>query len=188
VRVFLQGRQRAAGRDGEAQLLEHRRGGDGRARARGRRRLAAPHELDQRVFHFSRQDAVGAPVQQLVRVQRSVVTEEADVRRRVEDAHTLGRGHADAQRGVHGDADGHDARALDLLGVQRLDRQIEHGGGIARALQEGGGPGDRQRLVAQLVAGDQEDLAGGAHPVLSVPPCYREPDSNSVPRRRRAWQ
>ena len=64
--------------------------------------------------------------EELVGVEGGVEPVEADVRAGVERADAPGRDHAQAQRRVHGYRDRDEAGARDLLGVERLDREVEH--------------------------------------------------------------
>src|SRR6266446_5030553 len=79
----------------------------------------------------------------------------------------------EAQRGVHGHRDRHHRRVRQLLRVDRLDRGVHQRGPVAGALEEGGGPRHGQRLVAELVAGHEEDVARLAHTAQSTLPAAR---------------
>ena len=52
------------------------------------------------------------------------------------------------------------------LGIEGLHRDVHDRRHVAARLQERRRPGDAERLMAQLVAGHQEDLAGLSHPAL----------------------
>ena len=69
--------------------------------------------------------------------------------------------------------------------VDRLHRGVHQGGAIAGALQERGGPCHRQGLVAQLVAGHQQDVAGLAHEAQSTPAVRGGPPGARTSRSRR---
>ena len=60
----------------------------------------------------------------------------------------------------------------DLLGVERLDGEVEDARDVARALEERRRPGDGQRLVAQLVARDEEDRRRARASVPVYRSCY----------------
>jgi phage FluMu protein gp41 len=60
---------------------------------------------------------------------------------------------------VHGDRDPHESGARYLSGVELLDRDIERIGSIPRPFEEPERRGQGQRLMAQLIAGDQENGA-----------------------------
>jgi hypothetical protein len=88
---------------------------------------------------------------------------EAEQRRRVLGPDALRRGEAEAQRGVHGHRDQDEPGAADALGVEPLDGEVEGGRAVAGSLEECGGERHAVRHVAELVGGDEEDLAGAAH-------------------------
>jgi hypothetical protein len=96
-------------------------------------------------------------------VERGVEAEEAEVRARVLRAGARRHFHAQAQRGVHRHRERDDPGPRQLLRVHRLDRDVHQRGPVPGALQEGGRPGHRERLVAQLVAGHEENVARLAH-------------------------
>ena len=167
MRVLLQRRQRGARRQGEVEL--------GEAHARRTRRIIEPaRERDERVLELAGEDRVGMPLaQEVLGVQRGVVAVEADVRGGIRGAHARRGGDAHAQRRVHGHRHGHQSRAPDLVRVEGLDGQVHHGGPVARALEKRRRPRHRKRLMPELVAGDEQDLAGTGHGLsLRRAPCY----------------
>ena len=121
--------------------------------------------VDQRLFEFPAEHGVGDAVEQVVGVQHGVEAEEGDAAVRIALADAARGAHAEAQRRVHGDGDRDDGGAADLRVVPGLDREVQGVGGESRAGEEGSGPGEAERLVAELVAGDEEYGAGVCHRV-----------------------
>ena len=71
-------------------------------------------------------------------------------------AHVVDDLAGDAGRGVHRDAARHPLGPGDQLGVPRLDRPVVAADLVAGGAQPGGRSGDAERLVAELVAGDEQ--------------------------------
>src|SRR6185369_7210320 len=138
------------------------------------------------VFHLPGQHGVGAGGEELVGVEGGVEAVDADVGGWVQGADALGGDDAETQGGVHRDGDRDEAGAGDVLGIEGLEGEIEHGRRVAGTLQERRGPRDRQGLVSQLVASDEKNLTGLSHRLLSVPPCYGGADFNPA-EEERGW-
>ena len=85
--------------------------------------------------------------EQVVRVQRRVEADEADVRRGILLARPVGDADAQAQGGMHGDGDRDQPGPAYALGIEWLDGNVEHGRPVAGALEESGRPRHGQRLV-----------------------------------------
>ena len=81
----------------------------------------------------------------------------------VDRAHPLGHGHAQPKRRVHRHRDQDHPGSLDALGVEGLDGDVHDRRPVALALEKRGRPGNGQGLVAELVAGHEEDGAGFLH-------------------------
>ena len=97
---------------------------------------------------------------QVLGIEQRIQAVEHDAARAVQAAHLLGRPDPQPERGVHRDADRHEPRPPRLVGIERLDGEVEGLRGVARLLEEGARPGQPQWLMAQLVAGDEENGAG----------------------------
>src|SRR5207247_4566502 len=93
---------------------------------------------------------------------------EGEVAGRVHGPRALREGDADAERGVHRDGDRDEARLAHRLGIERLDGDIQDGRAVSPALEKRRRPRDGERLVAELVAGDEKDRPRLFH-ALSVP-------------------
>ena len=175
LRVSLQDRKLRAARHRKRQLLQRRRDG-GVARPPDRAGLQPLNEAHQGGLDLAAHHRVADAGQQMVGVERGVEPVEGDVAAGVDGPHALGDDDPETERRVHRHRDGHELRARDALGVERVDRHVDHRRRIAGTLEERGRPGDREGLVAELVAGDQEDRAGLLH-AASVPPgvlsCWR---------------
>ena len=81
-------------------------------------------------------------------------------------AETARRRHAEAQRRVHRDRDGDESGpggAGERVLVEGIDREVEAGRLEAGAAQEGRRRREREGLPAELVTGDEEDVAGRSH-------------------------
>ena len=61
------------------------------------------------------------------------------------------------------------------VGVEGVDGEVEQGGVVAAALEDGGGPRHRQRLMAELVAGHQQDVARIPHATQCTRPVGPHP-------------
>src|SRR5438445_1411051 len=162
VRVLLRRRQLRPARHREVELLEDRAGG-----RRLALRLELRCELDQGGIGFAAQDGVGDAGQEILGVEGRVEAIEREVTGGVHGPRPLGDGDAEAERRVHWDGDRDEARPAHLLGIERLDGDVQQGRAISPALEERRRPGDGQRLVAELVTGDEEDLPRLFH-ALSV--------------------
>jgi hypothetical protein len=101
-------------------------------------------------------------LEEVVPVQHGVQPVEADRRIGVQGANPLGRAHADPEGRMHRHGQRDQARAAHLTSVQRLHRQVHRLRCEAGALQESEREREAERLVSQLVAGDQQDRARGA--------------------------
>ena len=183
VRVLLEAPKERARWGREVELREDRSRRSARPdRSAIRGGLEMAGQLDERVFHFAAHDGVRAVSQEMLGIQRRVQAVEADVGRRIFLAHARGDPDAEAQRRVHRHGDRDEARAANALGIEGLDGHVEHGWPIAGALEEGRRPRHGQRLVAQLVAADEEDRAGLAHARHSTPAfaagCIVRPNSS----------
>ena len=110
------------------------------------------------------EDIIGDSREQVFGVEQRVEAVKDDAALRVDAANPLGRADAEAQRRVHRDRDGDQLGAADLGVVPRLDGEVERIGREAGALEEGFGPGDAQGLMAERVAGDEEDVRHGHGP------------------------
>ncbi len=98
-------------------------------------------------------------LQQILRVDRSVEAEEADVACRVDLTDQLGRASAETQSRVHRHRDPDEPSAPDALSVKLLHRDIQPGRRVPRLLEERDRLGEADRLVAELVTRDQQNRA-----------------------------
>ena len=120
--------------------------------------LEPSYQADEGLLELAAQHRIGAVREEIGRVEQGVQAVEHDAASGIEPSDPVRRlAPPQPQRGVHRDADRDDLRALDLVLVERLDRQVERVGRISRPLEKRLRPGQPQRLVAQLVAGDEED-------------------------------
>ena len=178
-RVLLEGRQPRPARDRKRQPGEMRRRGAGR-RPHPDRRLAGAglerlDERRQRRLRLAADHRVHAVGEKVLPVQLRVQSVRDDVTGRVHRAHTPDQGDADPEGGVHRHRHGDDPGAPHLVGVEGLDGHVHDRRGVAARLEERRGPGHGKRLVAQLVARDQEDLPGRAHRASTLPPAGLPP-------------
>ena len=161
MRVLLESRQGAPARPGEGQPLQN---GPGRVPSQmhsleGTRasRLHRLHHRDQRRLVLATDHRIAAVLEEVVGIQRRVETIEADVAAWIHAADLLCHADPQPERGVHGHGDRHEAGMGKPCRVERLDRDVERFGRVAGALEESQRRGEGQRLVAQLIAGDEED-------------------------------
>src|SRR2546426_6425316 len=91
-------------------------------------------EVDQRDLVFPTDHRVCRVLQQILRVDRSVEAEEADVACRVDLTDQLGRASAETQSRVHRHRDPDEPSAPDALSVQLLHRDIQPGPRVPRLL------------------------------------------------------
>jgi hypothetical protein len=115
------------------------------------------HQRDQSRLELTAEDGIAAVGQQVVGVQRGVEPVEAHVAAGIHAPHFFSRLHAEPEGRVHGDGDGHEPRARHAAGIEWLDGEVESRGREAGALEKGERRGQGQRLVAELIAGQQED-------------------------------
>src|SRR5947208_15640806 len=139
-------------------------GSENRARvARSRVKRPSPldglDEVDQRDLVFPTDHRVCRVLQQILRVDRSVEAEEADVACRVDLTDQLGRASAETQSRVHRHRDPDEPSAPDALSVKLLHRDIHPGRRVPRLLEERDRLGEADRLVAELVTRDQQNRA-----------------------------
>ena len=172
-RVLLEGGERRAARHRKAQPLEVRRRG-ARGRPHPRRELARPRlerlgERHERRLRLAADHGVDAVGEQVLGVQLRVEPVGRDVARGVHRADALDQRDAEPERGVHRHGDGDEPGARHLVGVERLDGDVHDGRRVAARLEERRRPRDGERLVAQLVARDQEDRPGLPHPAPTLP-------------------
>ena len=92
-------------------------------------------------------------------LEQRIQAVEANEAIRIEAADPLRGTYPKPERRMHRHRDAHKARVLHLGVVECLNRKIEDVGLIARPLQERAWPGDPERLVAKLVAGNEEQGA-----------------------------
>jgi hypothetical protein len=132
-----------------------------RSGKRTRQRLG---ERDQRPFRFPGNHRIAfAGGEQVLGVEPRIEAVVDEHRSRIERPH-LARGlDADPERGVHGHRDADECRPSDPFAVEALDRQVETGGSKTRPIEERRGRSQADRLVPELVAGDEEDVSGMAH-------------------------
>ena len=114
-------------------------------------------------FELPAQHDVGMPPEQVILVQDGVEAAERDDAVGIQLPHPLDRTHAYPQRRVHRHDDGDQPSAPDFGFIERFDGEIERVGRKAVSLEECAGPRQAQRLVAQLIAGDQEDGSTFTH-------------------------
>ena len=82
----------------------------------------------------------------------------------IDAADLLRHAHSEAKGGVHGNGDGHEAGARRLRRVERLDGDIERFSSVAGPLEEGQRRGQRQWLMAELIAGDEQNAGHRVRP------------------------
>jgi len=138
-------------------------------------RLERPRQLDERGLTLAGDHALGAVGEEVLRVEAGVEPEEADMAAGTHGAHALRDRHAEPEGRVHGHRDGDQLRARDLVGVEGLHRHVHHRGPVAQALEEGRRPRHRERLMPELVAGNEEDLARLFHRALNLHSRYTRP-------------
>ena len=120
-------------------------------------------QSDQDWLRFTGDNRIGdrplasIKLQQIVAVEPGVEAEEAEVGVRIRCARLPRRVHADAQRSVHGYGNGDQVGAGRSAGWELLDGQVGSCG-VKGGFPEGGQrPGQAERLMAEFVAGDQQD-------------------------------
>src|SRR5262249_6848532 len=124
---------------------------------------------DQFLFALPGGAEVRAVAEQIVRVERRVQPVKADPGRRILPTDAGGDADAETERRVHRDGDQDEPGAANPLDVERLHRDGEHGRAEAGALEKRRRPGDGERLMAELVAGDEENGARFSHRGHSTP-------------------
>jgi len=118
--------------------------------------LHEPHELD---FRLATQHRVGNVGEQIRGVEQGVQPVKYDPAGGIHAADPLRRPDAKAKRGVHRHGDRDEPRLPQRGFIEGFDREVDGCRDIARPLEEGLRPGQPQRLVAELVAGHEEDRA-----------------------------
>ena len=158
ARVPRQGRQPCPARRWERESLQ------GHPRLdRGLLALVpAPHQGDELLLQLASQHRVGAVGAQVLGIEQRIQAVKDDPARAVQAAHLVGRPDSQPERGVHRDADRHEPRPPSLVGIERLDGEVEGLGRVSRQLEERAWPGQAEWLMTQLVARDQENCAGRA--------------------------
>ena len=157
--VSLQIRKQTTARGREAELLEPWCG-----RVQGTViALERIRELDERLFDLTGEYRVDAVLAQVVGVESRVETIEGQMTPGIEGADALGDVHPQPERRVHGYGEGDQSCTPHLLGIKRLDREVQHVRRIPRTFQEGDRPGDGKGLVTQLITGDEQDRARLVH-------------------------
>ena len=116
-------------------------------------------EGDQRRLELTPDHRICHGAEQVVGVEGGVEPIETDVTPRIGPTDLFGHADAEPQRRVHRDRDPDEARARRLLPIEALDADVQRLRGEPRALQEPERRGEAERLVAELVAGDQQDGA-----------------------------
>ena len=113
--------------------------------------------LDERRLKLTADHAVGRAVEKVVLVKRSIKAEVADVALRVQSPDQRTGFDAESDRRVHRDRDSHEVGSADLGLVQKLDGEIQAFHLVAAPGQYVRGSGGySERLVAELIAGDEE--------------------------------
>ena len=117
-------------------------------------------EGNERRLALTANAEVGPVFQQVIGVQRRVEAVQADFGGRIDLTDALGNTDTEAQRGMHRDGDADELRSGDLFRLEALDRDVQRvrreTGPLQKRLRQCG----TERLMAQLVAGDQQNRAG----------------------------
>ena len=120
------------------------------------------HQRDEGALELSADDRVRDSGSQVVGVEQRVQSVEADEALGIELPDAVRRPHAQPERGVHRYRNPCEPGAPDFEFIEWIDREVEVVGSVSRALEERAGPCDPERLVAQLVAGDEQYRARSA--------------------------
>jgi hypothetical protein len=116
-------------------------------------------EGDRRRLELAPDHRIGYVAEQVVGVEGGVEPIEADVTPRVGPTDLFGHADAEPQCREHRDRDPDEARSGRLVPIEALDGDVQHLRGEPRALQKAERRGEAERLVAKLVAGDEQDRA-----------------------------
>src|SRR5579885_1490082 len=103
-------------------------------------------------------------------VERGVEAVETERGRRIAVAHAPGYLLSQPQSGMHGNGDGNEARACNRLIEQWFDGSIDGHRRITSLPQQRQQRGKLERLVAQFIARDEQDIARASHFLREGPP------------------
>ena len=101
--------------------------------------------------------------QEILGVQRGVESVEAEMRAGVEDPDAARQVHPDPHGRVHGHRDADEAGPADDILRDRFDRGVDDRDVISFGLQASGGGGQAEGLMAQFIAGDEQDIIVTLH-------------------------
>ncbi len=117
-------------------------------------------EVHQRRLDLAPDHRICHMAEQVIGVEGGVEPIE-DVTPRIDPTDFFGHADAKPQRRVHRDRDPDEPRSGRLLPIEALDRDVLRLRGEPGTIQEPERRGEAERLVAELVAGDQQDGAWG---------------------------
>jgi len=152
VRVPSQRGQPVAARQRKSQPLD----AGGRIGFRRFPGVDLPRQGHERLLRLASQDVVRVTPQQVLRVERRIQSVKHDSAIRVAPPDPLGGAHTEPQRRVHGDRNRDESSSPHFGFVKRFHGEIDRVRCEPGALEKGAWPCEPERLMAQLVARNEQ--------------------------------